>query len=58
MFYLDKFYFHYQRYELCFKNLTHEKLDNKVLPFLQSSKLDFLNCKNGKNYQLNVYGES
>lgn len=53
-----KSFFHYQRYELCFKNLTHEKLDNKVLPFLQSSKLDFLNCKNGKNYQLNIYSES
>ena len=50
--------FHYERYELCFKNLTHEKLDNYVLPFLQSSELDLINCKNGNNYKLNIYSES
>lgn len=50
--------FHYERYELCFKNLTHEKLDNHVLPFLQSSELDLINCKSGNNYKLNIYSES
>lgn len=50
--------FHYERYELCFKNLTHEQLDNEVLPFLQSSNLDFVNYNNGTIYQLNVYSES
>ena len=50
--------FHYERYELCFKNLTHENLDNHVLPFLQSSELDLINCKNGNHYKLNIYSES
>lgn len=48
--------FHYKRYELCFKHLTHEQLDNQILPFLQSSNLDFI--KDDVHFHLNIYSES
>lgn len=48
--------FHYKRYELCFKHLTHEQLDNQILPFLQSSNLDFM--KDDVHFHLNIYSES
>lgn len=48
--------FHYKRYELCFKHLTHKQLDNQILPFLQSSNLDFI--KDDVYFHLNVYSES
>lgn len=48
--------FHYKRYELCFKHLTHEQLDNQILPFLQSSNLDFI--EDDVHFHLNIYSES
>lgn len=48
--------FYYKRYELCFKHLTHEQLDNQILPFLQSSNLDFM--KDDVHFHLNIYSES
>lgn len=48
--------FHYQRYELCFKHLTHNQLDDQILPFLQSSNLDFV--KDDTCFHLNIYSES
>lgn len=48
--------FHYKRYELCFKHLTHNQLDDQILPFLQSSNLDFIN--DDGHFHLNVYSES
>ena len=48
--------FHYKRYELCFKHLTHEQLDNQILPFLQSSNLDFI--KDDTCFHFNIYSES
>lgn len=48
--------FHYKRYELCFKHLTHEQLDNQIVPFLQSSNLDFI--KDDVHFHLNIYSES
>lgn len=48
--------FHYKRYELCFKHLTHNQLDEQILPFLQSSNLDFI--KDNIYFHLNFYSES
>lgn len=48
--------FHYKRYELCFKHLTHNQLDEQILPFLQSSNLDFI--KDDAHFNLNIYSES
>lgn len=48
--------FHYKRYELCFKHLTHKQLDNQILPFLQSSNLDFI--EDDVHFHLNIYSES
>lgn len=48
--------FHYKRYELCFKHLTHNQLDEQILPFLQSSNLDFI--KDDVHFHLNIYSES
>lgn len=48
--------FHYKRYELCFKHLTHEQLYNQILPFLQSSNLDFI--KDDTCFHFNIYSES
>lgn len=48
--------FHYKRYELCFKHLTHEQLNNQILPFLQSSSLDFI--EDDVHFYLNIYSES
>ena len=48
--------FYYKRYELCFKHLTHEQLDNQILLFLQSSNLDFI--KDNVHFYLNIYSES
>lgn len=47
--------FHYKRYELCFKHLRHEQLDDQILPFLQSSNLDFI--KDDVYFYLNLYSE-
>ena len=35
---------------------THEQLDNQVLPFLQSSNLDFI--KDDTCFHFNIYSES
>ena len=48
--------FHYQRYELCFKHLTHNQLDDQILPFLQSSNLYFI--KDDVHFHLNIYSAS
>lgn len=48
--------FHYKRYELCFKHLTHEQLNDQILPFLKSSDLDFI--KDDVHFHLTIYSES